>query len=78
MPEINVKEARSNFALILDRVEKGEEIVITRRGKRVARMINFNDDPVPLESLEQFRNSIHVKGKPLSQTVINQRETERY
>ncbi|MCG8333681.1 MAG: type II toxin-antitoxin system prevent-host-death family antitoxin, partial [Proteobacteria bacterium] len=41
MLEINVKEARSNLSNILDRVEKGEEIIITRRGKRVARISNI-------------------------------------
>ena len=78
MLEINVKEARSNLSNILDRVEKGEEIIITRRGKRVARISNIVNIPTPLKSLKQFRNKIRIKGKSLSQTVINQREEERY
>jgi len=78
MLEINVKEARSNLSSILDRVEKGEEIIITRRGKRVARISNIVNNPTPLKSLKQFRDKIGVKGKSLSQTVIDQREEERY
>ena len=78
MLEINVKEARSNLSNILDRVEKGEEIIITRRGKLVARISNIVNIPTPLKSLKQFRNKIRIKGKSLSQTVINQREEERY
>ncbi len=78
MLEINVKEARSNLSSILDRVEKGEEIVITRRGKRIARISNIDNKPTPLKSLKQFRNKISIKGTSLSQTVINQRENERY
>lgn len=78
MPEINVKEARSSLSSILDRVEKGEEIIITRRGKRVARISNLDDKPSPLKSLKQFRNKIRLKGKPLSQTVVDQRNEERY
>ena len=78
MLEINVKEARSNLSSILDRVEKGEEIIITRRGKRVARISNLDNNPSPLKSLKQFRNKISVKGKSLSQTVIDQRDEERY
>ena len=78
MLEINVKEARSNLSTLLDRVEKGEEIIITRRGKRVARISNIVNTPTPLRSLKQFRNKIRIKGKPLSQTVIDQRKEERY
>lgn len=78
MLEINVKEARSNLSSILDRVEKGEEVIITRRGKRVARISNVVDDSTPLQSLKQFRAKISIKGKSLSQTVIDQREDERF
>ncbi len=78
MLEINVKEARGNLSSILDRVEKGEEIIITRRGKRVARVSNIDNNPTPLKSLKQFRNRISIKGKSLSQTIIDQRDEERY
>ena len=57
---------------------KGEEIIITRRGKRIARISNLDDKPSPLKSLKQFRKMISVKGKPLSQAVIEQRNEERY
>jgi len=36
--QIKVKDARSKLSSLLDRVEKGEEIIITRRGKKVARL----------------------------------------
>lgn len=78
MLEINSKEARSNLSTILDRVEKGEEIIITRRGKRIARISNIINNPTPLQSLKKFRSRISIKGKPLSQVVIDQREEERY
>ena len=34
--EINAKEARTKISSLLDRTEMGEEVVIIRRGKRVA------------------------------------------
>ncbi|WP_292531700.1 type II toxin-antitoxin system Phd/YefM family antitoxin [Methylocystis sp.] len=36
--EIGAFEAKNTLGSLLDRVEKGEEIVITRRGKPVARL----------------------------------------
>jgi prevent-host-death family protein len=32
-------EAKTKFSELLDRVERGEEIIVTRHGKRVARII---------------------------------------
>ena len=37
--EIGAFEAKNTLGNLLDRVERGEEVVITRRGKRVARLV---------------------------------------
>jgi prevent-host-death family protein len=37
--EIGAFEAKNKLAALLDRVEQGEEIVITRHGKAVARLV---------------------------------------
>ena len=39
MKEVGAREARSRLGQLLDRVEAGEEVVITRRGKAVARLV---------------------------------------
>lgn len=39
MEEIGAFEAKNKLAALLDRVENGEEIVITRHGKAVARLV---------------------------------------
>ena len=39
MQEIGALEAKNRLGTLLDRVESGEEIVITRRGKPVARLV---------------------------------------
>jgi len=38
-------EAKNTLGTLLDRVERGEEIVITRHGKPVARLVPSNGDP---------------------------------
>jgi prevent-host-death family protein len=38
MAEIGAFEAKNTLSALLDRVERGEEILITRRGKPVARL----------------------------------------
>ncbi len=77
MLEVNIREARSHFGELLSRVEKGEQVMLTRRGKRVARLMPL-DLEEHLPSLEAFRRSIVVKGETMSQTVIAGRLEERY
>jgi len=39
MQEVGAFEAKNRLAALLDRVQEGEEIVITRHGKPVARLV---------------------------------------
>jgi len=39
MREVGAFEAKTKLSELLDRVEHGEEILITRRGKPVARLV---------------------------------------
>ena len=60
MAEIGAFEAKNTFGGLLDRVERGEEIIITRRGKPVARLAplveNF-DRQKALEAVVRLRES---------------------
>jgi prevent-host-death family protein len=79
MTRVSVREAREQFRELLDRVSSGEEVVITRRGRDVARIV----PPTPaarrtLPTLREFREKIVVQGEPLSETVRRGRGGERY
>jgi prevent-host-death family protein len=76
--EINAKEARAKLSSLLKKVEKGDEIVVVRRGRQVARLIPFQRKEKHLPQLREFRASIKIKGKPLSATISHSREEARY
>jgi len=76
--EINVKEARRQWSSLLDRVENGEEIVITRRGKKVAVLIPSSSGNRGLPSLAEFRSSIRISGGSLGESILTARNEERY
>jgi len=76
--EINVKEARRKISSLLDQTEKGEDIVIIRRGKRVAKLVAFSDTGKTLPDLQKFRDTISVRGERLSEAIIQGRKEERY
>jgi prevent-host-death family protein len=76
--EIGVKEARSRFSSLLDQVEDGDEVIIRRRGKEVARLVPPRGQGKRLPSLKKFRAALRMKGEPLSVVVKRGRKEERY
>ena len=40
MPVVNVREAKANLSRLLAQVEAGEEVIITRNGKPVAKLVS--------------------------------------
>jgi len=79
MDTVSMSEARRNFSDLVRAAERGESVTITRRGKQVARIVAAEQEPLrPLPELSEFRASIKVSGKPLSQTVADMRAEERY
>jgi len=73
MKTATVGEIQKNFAKVLNRINSGEEITVTKRGKPIATItaigqktgINWPD----------FRSeSIELKGQPISEMIIKDRE----
>jgi prevent-host-death family protein len=44
MQKVQIAEAKAHLSALIDRVEAGEEIIIARRGKPVARLVKEQDD----------------------------------
>ena len=44
---VNVHEAKTHFSKLLERVAKGEEVVIAKAGKPVARLVPIVELPKP-------------------------------
>lgn len=70
MNEIGAFEAKNRLGTLLDRVEQGEEIVITRHGKAIARLVPNTrriDQNQAREALERIRERAGrlQRGKPV-------------
>jgi prevent-host-death family protein len=70
-----IREARQNFSALLAEVKKGREIVITKRGRPVAKLVP-HDRPVRggVPNLAAFRRRMPVFDPPLSATLEEDRE----
>lgn len=42
MPTVNVHKAKTNLSRLLAQVEAGEEVIIARRGRPVARLVSYD------------------------------------
>ncbi|MGA9978963.1 MAG: type II toxin-antitoxin system Phd/YefM family antitoxin [Candidatus Sulfotelmatobacter sp.] len=43
--EVNIHEAKTHLSRLLERVALGEEVVIAKAGKPVAKLVPFDDQP---------------------------------
>jgi prevent-host-death family protein len=48
-PTINIHEAKTHLSRLVERVEAGEELVIARAGRPVARLVPFRPRTAPRE-----------------------------
>ena len=57
MLTINPAHAKAHLGELIDEIENGEEVVITRRGRSAARLgaIKCPKQPIDFEELEEFR-----------------------
>ncbi len=78
MNTVNIRDARQHLSELVSAAEHGEGVTITRNGKEVAQLVPVGRRRGRLPDLTEFRASIRVKGKGLSQTVIDARREARY
>lgn len=74
METVGSYEAKTHFAELLDRVEKGERIVITRHGHPVAEMIPTNsthamDRHTAVEEMLKFSKGIKLGGLSIKEMI---------
>jgi prevent-host-death family protein len=74
MRSAGIREARQQLSRLLEDVRQGREVVITDRGRPVARIVPPHDESQrPFSSHQRFRAGIRLKGRRLSQTVAEER-----
>lgn len=69
MKELTAVEAKVRFGAVLEAVARGEEIVVTRNGKRIARIVPANEPGMSraeaVERLKTFAKGITLGGLDL-------------
>ena len=76
MKHATVGDIQKNFTRVLRSIRAGEEILVTKRGKPVARIMPLH----PKEEIawpDFLAEAVPVKGSPVSDDLIRERE-ERF
>ena len=79
MDMVSLAKAKAHLNELIDRVEAGQEVVITRRGKAVAHLSAavYPKEPVPLDDLAQFRSTMPRLHRPAAELLREMRD-ERF
>lgn len=80
MDNINLADAKAHLSELVDRVEAGEDVTITRRGKPAARLIPCHTprQKIDLKSLSNLTKMQAVQPKTAAEFVRAMREGDRY
>lgn len=80
MDVINLADAKAHLSELVDRVEAGDSIVITRRGKPVARLIAAARprQPIDLALLQTLTATMPPQSESAADLVRSMRDGDRY
>ena len=76
--EVTVAEAKAKLSELLNRVEAGESVTITRRGKPVAVLSRSETGYKPLPSRAELRESVGRTGPSILEELRRMRDGVRY
>ena len=74
MKQVGIKQARQELPALIDQVEAGEGILITRQGKVVAQLVAVPRSLRPLPSLAEFRRSKGRNGTSAARLLREERD----
>lgn len=79
MLTVNLAEAKANLSALLDKVERGEEVVITRHGRAVAQLKSpeVPKKPLAVDELEAFRARMPRLRRPSARLLREMRDEGR-
>ncbi len=75
MVTVNLSQAKARLSELLDQVEAGQEVLITRRGKAVAHLSAAirPKKPLPLRELAGFRDAMPPLQRPAAELLREMR-----
>jgi prevent-host-death family protein len=76
MVTVNLVQAKAHLSELLDKVEAGEEVIITRHGRAVAHLhpVSQTKHPLMLDELAAFRGTMPRLRRPSAELLREARD----
>jgi prevent-host-death family protein len=80
MPTVSLADAKAHLSELVDRVEAGDSIDITRRGKTVARLTAAAAPRTPIDrrQLQALTDTMQRQEQSAGDFIRSMRDTDRY
>ena len=79
MKQIQASQAKAQFAELLDQVERGETVVITRHGRPIARLVREDDErrADALRAMAEIKELRKAAGRATVEEILAWRDERR-
>jgi prevent-host-death family protein len=79
MKQVQASQAKAQFAELLDQVERGETVVITRHGKPIARLVREDDErrTDALRAMAEIKELRKTAGRATVEEILTWRDEGR-
>ena len=80
MADVTLAEAKAHLSELVDRASKGEPVLVTRRGKPVARILGLDREPavIDLAALQALTGAMPAQVDPARSWLRSVRDGSRY
>lgn len=69
MKTVGAFEGKTHFSALIDAAERGEETLITRNGKPVAKIVPVDEPQTWLEAIHRFQAKKLTLGMPIKEAI---------
>jgi prevent-host-death family protein len=78
MYTFSLAEAKAQLSKLIELVEGGEQVTITKRGKAVVKIVKNDQPRQQVPSLVEHRAGIRYSGEPSAEFIRKMRDSDRF
>ena len=78
MYTFSLAEAKAQLSKLVELVESGEQVTITKRGKAVVKIVKSDQPRQHVPSLAEHRAGIRYLGEPAAEFIRKMRDSDRF
>jgi len=74
MKTVSLRHMQHHLSEVLRHTDQGEEVLVTRRNRPVARLVPVRSGPAKTHWPAFAARAVRITGRPLSQVILDERD----